>query len=405
MRRSNYRQISVHRSAYFGVLVLSGCAMVCSVLAQTQPPRNVDPAELFKRGQQELQQEHLDQAERVFRAVLSVDPQAASAYANLGVIYMRRKQWTSALQMLHQAEHLAPQLAGIRLNMGLVYYRQNDFHAAIAPFMSVVRDVPESGQARYLLGLCNFFTEHYAESAATLEPLWPQQSNNLNYLYVVGIAANKAGLSTLEDRALGKLVEIGQDSDEFHLLMGKALLNRSEYDGAIQQLKHLVDSGSKLPFIHFNLGLAYIEQNDMEKAKAEFLRDMAIEPDLADNYTELGLVAYQQQQYPEAEARFRKALALNPQDANAHFYLAKVFQHQNKFDAALQELDKALRLAPQSQNIHYVRGQVLLRLRRNSEAKTEMATTTRISSEGIVKSRKDRENMPLPNPELRREPQ
>jgi tetratricopeptide (TPR) repeat protein len=404
MFRAYCRRISAHCFVFLLGLILCGGAVVCTVFAQTQP-RNPDAGELFKHGQQELQQGRLDAAERDFRAVLSVDPQAASAYANLGVIQMRRKQWASALQMLHQAEHLAPQLAGIRLNIGLVYYRQNDFQAAISPFTSVVRDVPESGQARYLLGLCDFFTEHYTDSAGVLEPLWSQQSNNLNYLYVLGIAANKAGLSKLEDRALGRLVEIGQDSDEFHLLMGKALLNRSEYDRAIQQLKRVTDAGSKLPFVHFNLGLAYIEQNDLEKAKAEFLSEMSIEPDLADNYTELGLVAYQQQQYEEAEARFRKALTLNPHDANAHFYLAKVLQHQNKFTAALQELDKALRLSPQSQNIHYVRGQVLLKLGRSSEAKAEMATTNRISSEEISKSRKGRENMPLPNPELRHEPQ
>ena len=318
---------------------------------------------------------------------------------------MRRKQWNTALEMLHRGERLAPQLVGIRLNIGLVYYRQNDFQAAIAPFTAVVRDAPESAQARYLLGLCNFFTEHYKESAAALEPLWPQQSGNLSYLYVLGIAANKADLSTLEDRALGRLVEIGQDTAEFHLLMGKALLNRQEYDGAIQQLKRAAETDPKLPFIHFNLGLTYVEQNDMQNAKAEFLRDAAIEPDLADNYTELGFVAYQEQQDQEAETNFRKALKLNPRDPNAHFYLAKVFQHTSKFVEALRQLDDAMKLAPQSQSVHYVRGQVLQRLGRGSEAKAEMAIVSQLSNEAINKSLKDREQMPLPNPELRSEPQ
>ncbi len=70
-----------------------------------------------------------------------MNPEVAGAYANLGVIAMRRKQWPQALERLRKAEHLAPQVAGIRLNIGLVYYRQNDFQGAIAPFESVVRDV------------------------------------------------------------------------------------------------------------------------------------------------------------------------------------------------------------------------------------------------------------------------
>ena len=38
----------------------------------------------------------------------------------------------------------------------------------MAPLETVVEDAPSSLQARYLLGLCYFFTERYAEAAKTL---------------------------------------------------------------------------------------------------------------------------------------------------------------------------------------------------------------------------------------------
>jgi len=110
--------------------------------------------QLFEQGQAALKKGDLGAAEQAFRGVLARNPQIAEAYANLGVVYMRRKQWRSALEMLQKAEHLAPEVAGIRLNIGLVHYRQNDFRSAIPAFESVVRDVPDSYQARYLLGLC-----------------------------------------------------------------------------------------------------------------------------------------------------------------------------------------------------------------------------------------------------------
>jgi len=150
--------------------------------AQTQKPgsapasQNVDPQQLFQRGEAALKSGNLDESEHAFRGVLAINPQVAGAYANLGVIYMRRKQWPQALEMLHKAEHLAPQIAGIRLNIGLVYYRENDFRSAIPPFESVVHDVPDSFQAHYLLGLCYFFVERYGDAASTLEPLWSQAS-------------------------------------------------------------------------------------------------------------------------------------------------------------------------------------------------------------------------------------
>jgi tetratricopeptide (TPR) repeat protein len=109
----------------------------------------VDPQRLFEQGEAALKANDLAGAERCFRAVLRLDPQAASAYANLGVVDMRRRQWQDALKMLHKAQRLAPQMSGIQLDIGLVYYRQNDFPSAIAPFAAVVKGAPDSLQARY----------------------------------------------------------------------------------------------------------------------------------------------------------------------------------------------------------------------------------------------------------------
>ena len=148
-------------------------------------PLDAKQQELFEAGEAALRNGDLASAERSFRAVLAVNSQAAGAYANLGVIEMRRKQWHPALAMLRRAEGLAPEVPGIRLNIGLAYYREGDYRSAIAPFKSVVRDVPGSMQARYLLGLCYLFVARYADAVATLEPLWPQASDQLNYLYAL----------------------------------------------------------------------------------------------------------------------------------------------------------------------------------------------------------------------------
>src|ERR1700758_5081676 len=68
------------------------------------------PQQLFQKGEAALKGGDLDGAERAFRGVLAIDPESAGAYANLGVIEMRRKRWPQALEMLRKAEHLAPQV-------------------------------------------------------------------------------------------------------------------------------------------------------------------------------------------------------------------------------------------------------------------------------------------------------
>ena len=394
------------------LLFVGGRARPAQALQQAQQkspsapsPEHADPQKLFQQGEAALKSGDLDEADHAFRAVLASNPQVAGAYANLGVICMRRKQWAQALDMLHKAQHLAPEMAGVRLNIGLVYYRQNDYRKAISPFESVVHDAPDSFQARYLLGLCYFFVERYGEAASTLEPLWPQASGQLNYLYVLGIAANKAGQSQLEQRALTHLIEIGQNSPEFHLLMGKAYLNREEYDQAITELGLAAKGDSALPFVHFNLGMAYLKKQDLDQAKAEFLKDIAIEPDVSYDYDQLGEVYYLQQHDEAAEKAFRKALLLDPQLASSRFQLARVYQRQKKYGEALREADAALKLDPSSPGIHYLRGQVLQHLGRAQDAKAEMQTFTQLSNGAREKRHQELESGPIPNPEITQEPQ
>src|SRR4029077_8997565 len=100
-------------------------------------------------------------------------------------------------------------MAGVRLNIGLVKYRRGDYPGAIEPLASVVREQPDSYQARYLLGLCEVFMQHYADAVDVLEPLWEESSSDFMYLYVLGIAAHNAGKKELDAQALARLLDVG----------------------------------------------------------------------------------------------------------------------------------------------------------------------------------------------------
>jgi len=105
-------------------------------------------------------------------------------------------------------------------------------------------------------------------------------SNDFTYLYVLDIAAHNAGKNDLDEKALSRLVEVGGQTPEFHLILGKAYLNREEMDKAISELEQAAATNSTLPYVHFSLGLAYMRKQDNDRAEAEFRKDIAIEPDL-----------------------------------------------------------------------------------------------------------------------------
>src|SRR5215471_13820202 len=348
--------------------------------------KTADPAALFERGERALKENNLGEAESDFRQVLEIDPRAGAAYANLGVVYMRRRQWAKALETLDKAQALMPKVAGIRLNIGLAYYRQNEFLKAIAPFESVVREQPDAVQPRYLLGLCYFFAERWNEAATTLEPLWTEESDKLPYLYVLANAAHRAGQAEWDDRASAQLVKIGNNSAEYHLFAGKYHLNREEYNMAIGELEGAAKADPALAFVHFNLGVAYLRKQDYARAREEFLKDLAIQPDLALDYDQLGEVYWQIEDDANAEKSYREVLRRDPRLVSSYLGLAKISERQQNYDAALADTAKALKIDPERTEAHYIRGQALLRLGRKEEAKKEIAAAASQKKETAVPS-------------------
>jgi tetratricopeptide (TPR) repeat protein len=355
-----------------------------------------DPAQLFRRGQDALNQGQLDEADRDFHAVLVVDPQSGAAYANLGVVAMRRKQWDEALKMLHKAEQWMPEVAGIRLNIGITYYRQNEFLQAIPPFESVVRDEPDALQPRYLLGLCYFFAERWVDAAATLAPLWAQESASLPYLYVLSNAAHRAGRKDLDERAAEQLIQMGGRSPEYRLFLGKYHLNLNQYDLALADFQAAAEANPRLPFVHFNLGLTYRQKQDYGHARDEFLKDAAVEPDVGLNYEELGDVDWLMQNDRDAEKSYHEALRRDPRLVNSHLGLARIYQRQEKYSQALAEADAAEKIDPARPDSHYLRARVLQAMGRKNDSKKELQAAQKIGKETETAA----QPVNLPSPEL-----
>jgi tetratricopeptide (TPR) repeat protein len=386
----------------FTVMVPAGRAQ--SAAGPQSEAKNKTPKELFIEGENALRAGDLQRAAAAFRQVVAIDPQSAGAYANLGVINMRRKQWKEALRMFRKADRLAPQVAGIRLNIGLAYYRQNDFRNAIPPFESVVRDQPDSTQARYLLGLCYFFTDRWAEAVDTLQPLWGQQSLNMSYLYVLSIAANKAGRKEVDDRAVARLAQIGQATPEFHLIMGRAYLNHEEDDKALEELQKAEKSNPKLPYVHYHMGMAYLHKKEWERAVEQFRQEIALSPDAAFSYDKLASAYVSLEKDSLAEQNYRKAMQLDPRLTSSYLGLAKIYQKQEKFAPALRALDTVQKLSPEDYTAHYLRGQILQRMGQREKAKVEFDAYTRIMNAAREKRGKELSGE-IPSADITAEPQ
>jgi len=70
--------------------------------------------------------------------------------------------------------------------------------------------------------------------------------------------------------------------------MGKALLGRSDDQRALEELKKVEASDPNFPFLHFNLGFAFLHLQDTKRAEEEFRKDITVAPDLPFSHEQLG---------------------------------------------------------------------------------------------------------------------
>lgn len=336
---------------------------------------NQTAATIFREGKSALAAGDLQHARDCFQKVLALDPKSSAAHTNIGVTYMREKRWTQAMQELYTADRLTPGQPGIQLNLGLTYYRQNQFESAINPLSEAVANSTDATQPRLLLGYSYFFINRFQEAIQILSPLWTSQQDNLNFLYVLSIAASKAGDRDLQEKAFAKLLETGRDKPEFHLYLGKAWLAQHDTGKALTEFQTAASQHPGLPMIHYFIGRTYLEQRLYAEAELELRASCKTEPDFAYAYEDLGILFLRLNRPLDAEHYFHEAVTRNTSLVNSYQELAKLYLDQQRLPTALSMSDRALQLAPTSASVHFTRGQILKASGQTAAAKREFETT------------------------------
>ena len=90
-------------------------------------------------------------------------------------------------------------------------------------------------------------------------------------------------------------------------------------------------------------GLAYLQQNQLPRAEAEFKKVVALAPDQALGYANLGLVYLREGRYRDAEAQLRRAAVLDSAASDVDLMLASVYQQTGREADAHRAIDRVLR--------------------------------------------------------------
>jgi cytochrome c-type biogenesis protein CcmH/NrfG len=112
-----------------------------------------------------------------------------------------------------------------------------------------------------------------------------------------------------------------------------------------------LEVAGKNELAHFNLGAAYLQNNQLDLAITHLWAAAQMNPHDVTTFNNLGVAYARSNQTLMAEKCFHQAILLDPRAAQPHFHLAVIRFDEGNLDEAEKHIEKAFRLAPEWEEV------------------------------------------------------
>lgn len=337
----------------------------------------------FERAVQLHQNGRLDEAEKVYRALLRQGAKSPELCANLGALLAQKNDFAGAVQLYEQALRLDPKLDPLHLNLGLAYFKSGKFSLALGSFDKFLAARPTHRQARELRASTLLQLGRLPEAEAAYRDLLTNNEPTV----VLGLAAALLQQQkTAEARAVLEPVLSQNPSPEIRLVLGQAMLNEGQYQEAKAVFEELRASYPQMPLLRLSLGSVYWRERRTEEALALWEEEWKSRPqDFEANYTLGAALALNEARKGEAEKLLRTALQLRPASARANYQLAKLQWGQGKTVGVVAMLQQATKVEPNYREAYYLLGMVQQKLGQKVAAEAAFRKVKELSAQSLQK--------------------
>ncbi|MBI4844705.1 MAG: tetratricopeptide repeat protein [Nitrospirae bacterium] len=145
-----------------------------------------------------------------------------------------------------------------------------------------------------------------------------------------------------------------------HGNLGKAYLDNKEYEKARAEFEKVIDIDPSYIGAYDNLSVIYIDYYQQYDKAMEYINEaIKINPDDPLPYINAGVINLHLRQLPEAVANFEKALKADPESLTGHFNLAGAYFNMKEYDKALSVLKRGIGIWPADSGLHALLGLTL----------------------------------------------
>ena len=376
----------------------------------------------------------VEEAERLYKAILNSQPAQPDANHNLGVLLVsinktdaalplfkvavetnskvdqfwlsyidaliKAKQVENAKQVLEQAKNqgvagdkldiLKTQLNSLNttgnvysanppqklLSRLLEHYQSGRLGDAEILALSITRDFPNDNFSWMILAAVfkaigrNTEALNANQTAVELSPQDAEAHSNL------GVTLQELGRLNEAEVSLRQAIVLRPNYPEAHNNLGNALKEQGRLDEAEASYRQAIVLKPGYANAHSNLGATLQELSRLDEAEASYIQAIALRPNYAEAYSNLGVTLQELGRLEEAEESLKHAITLKPDFALAHYGLTKVLYNMSYKDSALESIKKANVIDPKSKDFSLLLSVLQARKARENTAEGVKNTIT-----------------------------
>lgn len=336
-------------------------------------------------------QEILMSLENIWKQRVAQNPNDAEAHANLGAVYQKKNDFTSALAQYEKAEQLNPSNITTRLNMGTLYQAKKEYETAIEAYDTIIAVNPNfmlpylyKAQCYNALGNKDAAMQNY-KLALNLEPsnqmikdemfamyettMTPEQklsfiyqqlqkdasNSDLNYKYAYEL--HKAGKVAEAATYYNQSIKLDPKNENAYLNLAQCYQQQGNFDQARSVLtnakglfpdndlvkKQLASIDAESSSLLYSKASELFNQKKFQEAIAMYQK---IVPATPESLVGIGACYQSLNDNTSAASYYVKSLAIDPKNADTAYYAALAYSNIENFTQAKTYANKALAIDP-----------------------------------------------------------
>jgi protein O-GlcNAc transferase len=244
----------------------------------------IDCAELYRAALDHHGAGRLDEAEKLYTAVLKADPGHFESLHMVGQLVARTGRAELGLQLIREAIRLKGDAPALHCSLGNVLAECGDVEGAMQAF----------------------------QQALALQPAFPEAQTGLGNMY------RARGNFEAAIGQFNAVIAGGVNTVKAHNNLGALLFDVGRRSEAIAHLIEALRERPDFAEAHNNLGNALLEEGRLDEAAHHYREAIQHRPDMAAAWSNLGGALKAQGKITEAIESYRTAIRLNPMFIDAH---------------------------------------------------------------------------------------